>query len=246
MRGLGIPSPLLGYHTRRRQRRHVQGPRCSTSWPVQNKSTVMSVLAWFTGDSAPRAVFLALSSGPWFAASWPVWTRGTVCRCLYGLLVNLHLTLCFFLSSGPRCAVRVGVRIPLYGQGLCLSSWFWCSAPLCALICGYGLWARIALVSSVVLCSAPLRALVCGYGLWARDCACLSVVLVLSAIARVGMRIRLMGKDCACLSVVLVLSAIAARWYADTAFGQGLRLSLRGPGASCVQCRTSSTSWSAA
>ena len=47
-----------------------------------------------------------------------------LCRCLVGLLVNLHLTLCFFLSSGPRCAVRVGVRIPLYGQGLCLSSWF--------------------------------------------------------------------------------------------------------------------------
>ena len=32
----------------------------------------------FAGDSAPCAVFLALSSGPKFAASWPVWTRGTV------------------------------------------------------------------------------------------------------------------------------------------------------------------------
>ena len=64
----------------------------------------MLVLGWFAGDSAPRAVFLALSSGPWFATSWPAWTRGTVCRCLDGLLVNLHLALCFFLSSGPRCA----------------------------------------------------------------------------------------------------------------------------------------------
>ena len=109
--GLGIPSPLHRCHTRRRQRRHVQGPRCLTSWPVRIKSTVMSVLGWFAGDSAPHAVFLAL-------------------------------------SSGPRCAVRVGVRIPLHGQGLCLSSWFWCSCPLpCAFVCGYGLWARIALAS---------------------------------------------------------------------------------------------------
>ena len=36
-----------------------------------------------------------------------------------------------------------------------------------------------------------------------------------------------MGKDCACLSVVLVLECIAVRdWCTDTAYGQGLRLSL--------------------
>ena len=39
----------------------------------------MSVLGWFAGVSAPRAVFLALSSGPWFAAPCPLWTR----RALY-------------------------------------------------------------------------------------------------------------------------------------------------------------------
>ena len=32
----------------------------------------------FAGDSAPHAVFLSLSSGPRWSASWPVWTRGTV------------------------------------------------------------------------------------------------------------------------------------------------------------------------
>ena len=31
------------------------------------------MLGWFAGDSAPRAVFLSLSSGPRCSASWPVW-----------------------------------------------------------------------------------------------------------------------------------------------------------------------------
>ena len=34
------------------------GPRCTTSWPVRIRSSVMSVLGWFAGDSATRAVFL--------------------------------------------------------------------------------------------------------------------------------------------------------------------------------------------
>ena len=255
--GLGIPSLLHGCHTRRRQRRHVQGPRCSTSWPVRIKSTVMSVLGWFAGDSAPRAVFLALSSGPWFAASWPVWTRGTVCRCLCGLLVNLHLTLCFFLSSGPRCAVRVGVRIRLHGQGLCLSSWFWCSCSLpCAFVCGYGLWARIALVSPwscaqrhCAGCFADtdhgqgLRLPLRGPGAQ-RHCA----RRVADTAYGQGLLLPLRGpgaqRHCACCfadtaygqGLRLPLRGPGAqrhcaRWYADTAFGQGLRLSLRGPGA---------------
>ena len=91
----------------------------------------MSVFGWFADDSAPRAVFLALSSGPWFATSWPVWTRGTVCRCLVGLLVNLHLALCFFLSSGPTCAASW----PLWTRG----SWTWSfTRPLCATTYAYG------------------------------------------------------------------------------------------------------------
>ena len=65
-------------------------------------------------------------------------------------------------------------------------------------------------------------------------CACLSVVLVLVVTAvRVGVRILLMGKDCACLSVVLVLCASFARSCTDTAYGQGLRVFLRGPGVQC-------------
>ena len=90
----------------------------------------MSVLGWFAGESAPRAVFLAL-------------------------------------SSGPRCAVRVGVRIRPYGQGLCLSSWFWCS---CSLPCAF----------------------VCGYAKMGKDCACLFVVLVpVGSAVRTCVRIRL-------------------------------------------------------
>ena len=33
-------------------------PRCTTSWRVRIRSTVMSVFGWFADDSAPRAVFL--------------------------------------------------------------------------------------------------------------------------------------------------------------------------------------------
>ena len=62
------------------------------------------------------------------------------------------------LRSTVLSTVRVGVRIRLHGQGLCLSSWFWCSCSLpCAFVCGYGVWARIALVSPfhLALCSLP-------------------------------------------------------------------------------------------
>ena len=88
-----------------------------------------------------------------------------------------------------------------------------------------------------------------------KDCACLSVVLGLECIAVcVGVRILPYGQGCACLSVVLVLGCIAvrvcvrirpygqglslslhgfgalvhcpARWCTNTAYGQGLRLSL--------------------
>ena len=40
-----------------------------------------------------------------------------------------------------------------------------------------------------------------------------------------------MGKDCAFFSVVLVLSASCAHWCTVPAYGQGLRFSVRGPGA---------------
>ena len=92
---------------------------------------------------------------------------GKDCACLRGLVLVFT-------------AVRVGVRICLYGQGLCLSSWFWCS---CSLPCAF----------------------VCGFAYMGRDCACLSVVLVLSAIARVGSGYVFFGRDCACLSVILAL-----------------------------------------
>ena len=39
-------------------------PRCAASWPVWIRSTVMSVLGWFAGDSAPRAVFSFLVVRP--------------------------------------------------------------------------------------------------------------------------------------------------------------------------------------
>ena len=58
------------------------GPRCSTSWPVRNRSTV-------TCSSCARLVFLAIShlalcflpcsSGPRCPSSWPAWTTGQLC-----------------------------------------------------------------------------------------------------------------------------------------------------------------------
>ena len=58
-----------------------------------------------------------------------------------------------FSVSWYASAVRVGVRMRLYGQGLCFSVWFWCS---CSLPCAF----------------------VCGYAYLGKDCACLSVVLI--------------------------------------------------------------------
>ena len=152
----------------------------------------------------------------------------------------------------------------------------------CALVCGYVLWAWIVLAlcgsGARVYCRArrctntaygqrlrlslrglvalrKFRAFVYGYGLWAR--ACFSVVLVLRAICAhwsvataygQGLRVFLRGPGVQCdlralvhgyglwarialFSVVLVLSASCAHWYADMAYGQWLRVFLRGPGA---------------
>ena len=106
--------------------------------------------------------------------------------------------------------------------------------------------------------------------LMGKDCACLSVVLVLGAIARVGLGTA-HGQGFACLPVVLVLIAIArvgmrclfgarialaSPWSCCSALlralvcGYGLwaRIALFSPWSwySCVQCRTSSASRSAA
>ena len=102
-------------------------------------------------------------------------------------------------------------------------------APLRVLVYGYALWARIALVSPWFWCSAPLRALVldtahgqgfrlspCGPGAH-RHCARWYAVPFFGQ----GLRLPLRGPGA---------QRHCARWYADTAYGQGLRLSLRGPG----------------
>ena len=59
--GLGIPSHLHGCHTRRRQRRHVQG-WCCWSLPL-------------------RAVLLPVCARPRCLTSWSVWTRRTLVQC---------------------------------------------------------------------------------------------------------------------------------------------------------------------
>ena len=85
--GLGISSPHLGCHSRRRQRRHVQGVLCSFL-------LVPGPDAWRHGRSGPEGQLcsvlvllviillvlcsLLLTTGPWFAASWPLWTRRTL------------------------------------------------------------------------------------------------------------------------------------------------------------------------
>ena len=120
-----------------------------------------------------------------------------VCDPASALRVGVRLRLC---RQGLRClslvlvlgciAVRVGVRIRPYGQGLCLSL---VVLVLCALVYGYGLWAKACF--SVVLALSALcahwcsdtahgqglrlflrgsgtqrewRSLVYGYSLWAR------------------------------------------------------------------------------
>ena len=74
------------------------GPRCSTSWPVLNRRTVMC-------SSCPRAVFPSLSSGPRCSASWPVWTRRIFSACArLGLLVfdDVPRAVLLLVVSGPR------------------------------------------------------------------------------------------------------------------------------------------------
>ena len=66
--GLGIPSPHLGCHSRRRQRRHVQGWCC---WSLPLRAVLLPVGA--------RARCLACPVvRPRCAASWPFWTRRTL------------------------------------------------------------------------------------------------------------------------------------------------------------------------
>ena len=82
-------------------------------------STLVACLGGFAGDSAHRAVLLSLSSGQRCSVSW---SAGPPLGLHHGrngpeeqsrrywwhvwqvLLVVLHLALCFFLSSGPRCS----------------------------------------------------------------------------------------------------------------------------------------------
>ena len=79
--GLGNPSPLLGCHSRRRQRRHVQGwccwslplcavllpvgarPRCLASWSVWTRRTVVQCTG-FAGDYSPRSMFPSVDDRP--------------------------------------------------------------------------------------------------------------------------------------------------------------------------------------
>ena len=87
----------------------------SASWSVWTRRILMQMVG-FAGDSAPRAVFLSLSSGPRWSASWPVWTRGTVIwresgSGMYkaGFLVFLHLALCLPRRRGKLNYLGDGV-----------------------------------------------------------------------------------------------------------------------------------------
>ena len=80
----------------------------SASWPLWTRGTVTSLsvayLAGFTGGSAPRAVFLSLSSGPRCAASWLVWIRSTVMWVLLGGFVPVVCNnRCFWFRSAENC-----------------------------------------------------------------------------------------------------------------------------------------------
>ena len=87
------------------------GPRCSTSWPVRNRSTVNVLLmckVGFPGYFAPRAVFPSLSSGPRCSALWPVWTRRIFSACArLGLLVfdDVPRAVLLLVVSGPNMPV---------------------------------------------------------------------------------------------------------------------------------------------
>ena len=156
-------------------------------------------------------------------------------------------------------ALRFGVWLSLYGQGLrlslrgsgarghcrarqctntaygqdcaCLSVVLVLRASLRALVRGYGLWARVVRVSPWSWCSVRFARIGVRIRPMGKDCACFSVVLVLSAICAHWCTDTAHGQGLRFLSVVLVLSASCAHWCADTAYGQGLRVFLRGPGA---------------
>ena len=197
-------------------------------------------------------------------------TTGTLCgsrrqsRLAGSMTSGTPRSLC---RQGLRClsvvlvlgciAVCVGVRIRLFGQGLCLSlrgsgarvycrarlcadtsmwarivfvpPWFWCSCSLPCALCtntAYGQGLRLSLVVLVLVARIGVRIRPMG-----KDCAFCPWSLCSARVARIGARIRLRGKVCAFFFVVLVLSASCAHWYADTAYGQGLRVFLRSPGA---------------
>ena len=72
--------------------------------------------SWFAGDSAPRAVFLSLSSGPRCAASWPVWIRSAVMSVLPGGSVPVVCNnRCFGSRSAENCGFSA-VAVPQHGR----------------------------------------------------------------------------------------------------------------------------------
>ena len=140
--------------------------------------------------------------------------------------------------------------LSVVGACVCIAVCDPASARSARLRAATSLWARIALGSPWFWCSCSLPcAFACGYVSVGKDCACLSVFLVLVFTAVCDLisascarwctdTFFFLGKDCACLSVVLVLSATARVVLRIRFFGQGLRLSLRGPGAlrHCARC----------
>ena len=83
----------------------------------------------FTGDSAPRAVFLSLSSGPRCAASWPVWIRRTVllrgaaltADFVCGIWLVLLVTTCALYSLLSLACLRCVASWPVWNRRTVMS-----------------------------------------------------------------------------------------------------------------------------
>ena len=114
---------------------------------------------------------------------------------------------------------RVGVRIRLMGKDCACLSVVLVLSAIARVGLGYGSWARISLVSLWSWCSSPLRALVCGAFFWAR-------IALASPWSWCSAPLRALICGYGLWARIVLVSPWS--WY------------------SCVQCRTSSASRSAA
>ena len=187
--------------------------RCTTGTGTRVPPRLTSFLFFLSEElhRQPRAVYEYWAGGCSASWSWRCLSYRSSTDSVTTPVVPVTLWDCACLSvvlASVFTAVRVGVRIRLYGLRLCSRSpWFWCSC-VCARICRYGL------VCAFTLRGPGARASVCRYADMGNDCVlallvqwwCSSPSSVTAMWARIALSLSLVW--CWCSSP----SSVTATW----------------------------------